>query len=74
MIGRVSDLLEVSKEQKKSVEGQLEQKHREVAKLETSYKSLSKEFTKVREFLSSTFFPVYIYVCAHVRVCICVYM
>ena len=47
MIGRVSDLLEVAKEQKRSGEGQLEQSRRDVSKLEASYKSLSKEFTKV---------------------------
>ena len=48
MIGRVSDSLEVAKEQKTRDERELEQRGRQIAKLELTYKSVSREFVKVR--------------------------
>ena len=48
VIGRTSDLLDASNEQKRSCELTLEQKQRQITKLDTAFKSASQEVMKVR--------------------------
>ena len=56
MICRFSDLVEVAKEQKKKCEAELEHKAEQMSKLEYSYKSVSREFLKVRQVYISIIF------------------
>ena len=50
VINRSSELLDASTEQKRSQEAALEQKQRQVTKLETAFKSASQEVMKVCDF------------------------
>jgi len=47
VIGRTSELLDASNEQRKSCELALEQRQRQVSKLDTAFKSASQEVMKV---------------------------
>ena len=47
VIGRTSELLDASNEQRKSCELALEQRHRQISKLDTAFKSASQEVMKV---------------------------
>lgn len=48
VIGRTSELLDASNEQKRGCELALEQKQRQITKLDTAFKSASQEVMKVR--------------------------
>ena len=47
VISRTSELLESSSEQRKSCEATLEQRQRQITKLDTAFKSASQEVMKV---------------------------
>ena len=47
VIGRTSELLDASNEQKRGCELALEQKQRQITKLDTAFKSASQEVMKV---------------------------